>query len=224
VGGRGGHGGYGGYGGRGYGYGGYGWGYGGFGWGLGLGLGLGLYGAYPYYGYPYGYGYPYAPYPYGYPGYAAAPPTSGPPVGPVVSGSAYGYPYAGAPPSAGTPIVPVVPGSNAVLASGGTTPPGKSPDTDVTLIVRTPADAIVWINGVKTTQTGSRREFVSSGLAQGRNYTFDMRAEWTGLDGKSVEIHRRVPAQAGERRLVDFTLPAPSQSDIATVEFGSGSK
>ena len=94
----------------------------------------------------------------------------------------------------------------------------------MTLIVRTPADATVWINGVKTTQTGPRREFVSSGLAQGRNYTFDMRAEWMGLDGKSVEIHRRVPAQAGERRLVDFTLPAPSQSDIATVEFGSGSK
>ena len=194
--------GYGGYGGRGYGgYGRYGYGGWGFGYGFGLGLGVGYYGGYPYYGYggyPYDYGYPY---PYGYPGYAASPPIV-PPVGPVASAST------ASPVSGNGIVIPIV----------------KSPDTDVALIVHTPADAVVWVNGVKTTQTGPRREFVSSGLTPGLSYTFDIRAQWVAQDGRSMDIHRRVPAQAGERRAIDFLQPNPPQGDVTTVQVGASSK
>ena len=172
--------GYGGYGG--YGYGGRGYGYGGYGWGwggFGWGLGLGL-GA-GYYGWPY-YGYPYYPY-YGSPSPYPYP--------------AYPYPgYAGLGPNPNAPPNPVAPAGGVI-------------SNDVTLMIRTPAEATIWINGVKSTQTGTSREFVSSGLAQGRSYTFDVRAEWTGSDGKFMSLERRVPVQAGERRLIDFTLPSP---------------
>jgi uncharacterized protein (TIGR03000 family) len=213
IGGYGGHGGYGGYGGRGYGYGRYGYGYGGYGFGYGFGLGLGLgyyagypYYGYPYYGYPYAYGYPAAPYPYAYPGYAPA----------------YGPGYGASPPNADPasgPAIPPIPGS--VASAGGIAIPApRSPDTDVTLIVRIPADATVWINGVKTTQTGSRREFVSSGLAPGRSYTFDVRAQWVSLDGKPVDLHRKIAAQAGERRTVDFSPMTPLPGAVSANEAG----
>jgi uncharacterized protein (TIGR03000 family) len=193
---------YGGYGGYGYGrYGGYGWGGWGFGWGLGLGIGLGYpYYGYPYYGYPY-YGYPYYGYPYAY-GYTPGAPT-------VTGGSPLNP---GSPPP--VPVVPTVGATEPPLASG--------PDSEVTLVLRTPADATVWINGVKTTQTGARREFVSSGLAAGRSYTFDIRAEWLGADGKLAAAWRRLPVQAGERRLVDLTS-AGAQPNVTTADFG-GSK
>lgn len=200
--GRGGYGGYGGYGGgygrgyggygygRGYGYGGYGgwgwgWGWGGFGWGLGLGLGMGFYGS-PYYDYypPYpSYGYPYNPY-YGlppYPNYGTLPsPNTG---------------FAGANPS-GIPIP-------AVAQTGGVT------RNDVSLMIHTPTDATVWINGVKSTQTGASRDFTSAGLVPGRSYTYEVRAQWTVSEGKTMDVERHIVVQAGERRVIDFTLPAP---------------
>jgi uncharacterized protein (TIGR03000 family) len=79
--------------------------------------------------------------------------------------------------------------------------------------IRVPADAAVWVNGQQTTQTGPHREFLSSGLAPGRSYTFDIRARWTGSDGKSAEGQRAITVQGGERRTVDF-LTAPSPEPI----------
>jgi uncharacterized protein (TIGR03000 family) len=184
---RGGYGGYGGYGRGGYGgygYGGRGWGYGGYGWGWGgfgwgLGLGLGL----GYYGGPY-YGYPYYPY-------------SGYPYGPYAYGySAYPYAAGYAGPNPNMP-------PNPVSQAGGVV------SSDVTLMIRTPPDATVSINGTKSTQTGTSREFVSTGLAPGRSYTFTIRAEWKTADGKMMDHERSIPVQAGERRLIDFTLPSP---------------
>jgi uncharacterized protein (TIGR03000 family) len=197
-----GYGGYG-YGGRGY-YGGWGWGWG----GVGLGFGYGYYG-YPYYGYPY-----YGGYPAGYPDYGPA-----------------GYPYAaysGATPPpvppAGGPVGPVAsPGSAASALNISIPPiPGQAIDTDVTLIIRSNPDATIWINGVKTTQTGARREFTSSGLTPGRTYTFDVRAQWGGADGRALDLHRRVPVQAGERRSIDFTQPPVAEA--AVVEIPAGPK
>jgi uncharacterized protein (TIGR03000 family) len=203
---RGGYGGgYGGYGRGGYGYGGYGYGGWGYGWGwggfgLGLGLGAGYYG-YPYYGYPYyPYGYPGYPYAYGYPGYSSY---AGPALDPNSPVAAIG---------------PVAHPGSAASALSITIPPipGQEIDTSVSLIIRTAADATVWINGVKTTQTGPRREFASSGLTPGRTYTFDIRAQWVAADGRTMDLQRRIPVQAGERRSVDFNQP-PS-SDVTTVE------
>jgi uncharacterized protein (TIGR03000 family) len=67
----------------------------------------------------------------------------------------------------------------------------------------------VHINGEQTTQNGPRREFLSSGLSPGRVYTFNVSAHWTDPNGQQVELNRRIPVQGGERRTIDFLLPAP---------------
>jgi uncharacterized protein (TIGR03000 family) len=87
--------------------------------------------------------------------------------------------------------------------------PIRLTDTDVLLSVRVPPDAVVSINGQTTAQSGPRREFVSSGLAPGRTYTFAVSARWKGPGGEAVEQERRVPVQGGERRTVDFLGPPP---------------
>jgi uncharacterized protein (TIGR03000 family) len=151
--------------------------------GIGVGFGYG-------YGWGYPYGYPYYPYGYGYPIYVD--PLSGP--------APNGYPQAGT----GLGVVPGVPGN------AGAGPPVRLTERDVLLSVRVPPDAIVRINGVQTTQSGPRREFVSSGLAPGRTYTFAISARWTDPNGETVQVERRIPVQGGERRAVDFLMPASS--------------
>lgn len=76
-------------------------------------------------------------------------------------------------------------------------------DSDVLFRVRVPANATVWINGDKTTQTGSAREYTSSGLTPGKNYTYEFRAQWLE-NGKEVESTRKIKVQGGERRHIEF--------------------
>jgi uncharacterized protein (TIGR03000 family) len=76
-------------------------------------------------------------------------------------------------------------------------------DSDVLLNVRVPVTAKVWVNGEPTTQTGPAREFISSGLTPGRNYTYTIKAEWNEA-GRTVDRTMKVPVQGGERRTVDF--------------------
>jgi uncharacterized protein (TIGR03000 family) len=139
------------------------------------------------------YGYPYDDY-YGYPLY-------GPP-----------YPY---------PVpYPVVVQGTAPPPGGACAgpPPAQLGDSDVFLNVRVPPEATVWINGVKATQTGPHREFVSSGLVPGSSYTFTVLARWTGPDGQMVELQRRIPVQGGERRTVDFTQPATAPTEAPVMD------
>lgn len=189
-----GHGGFGhgGFGYRGYGFRGYG--YGGYGWfPFGLGLGLG-YGLG--YGSGWGYGYPYYPY-YAYPSV------------PVYVSPGYG---------------PACPVAGQAPASGAGAPGGpvRLTDMDVLLNIRVPPDAVVRINGQQTTQGGPRREFVSSGLAPGRTYTFMVTARWTDATGKPVELEQRVHVQGGERRNVDFLAPPPLPAEIPVVHRSGG--
>ncbi len=169
--------------GRGF-YGGYRGYYGYPGWyGLGLGVGLGC--AYAY-GYPY-----YCPYGYPYPVYVD-------PYGPAPVAA---YPPPG--PGAVQGAVPASPSSPAPRM------PVRLTESDVLLSVHVPPDANVWINGEKTTQTGPRREFLSSGLTPGRSYTFVLAAQWTEPDGRKLERQRRLSVQGGERRNIDFLAPPP---------------
>jgi uncharacterized protein (TIGR03000 family) len=70
--------------------------------------------------------------------------------------------------------------------------------------VRVPTTAEVWFEGDKTSQTGSDRSFVSPQLQPGKSFTYDIRARWTGPDGKVVDQTRQVPVRANERSTVDF--------------------
>ena len=78
----------------------------------------------------------------------------------------------------------------------------------VTVVVRVPADAEVWFEGVKTKQTGTERRFVSPPVLPGR-YTYDIRATWKE-NGREVTRSRRVAVQAGGTYRVDLTA-APNE-------------
>jgi uncharacterized protein (TIGR03000 family) len=100
----------------------------------------------------------------------------------------------------------------------GAVQPVRLTEADVLLSIRVPSDAVVRINGEKTTQTGPRREFLSSGLLPGRSYTFTVSAAWTAANGEAVEVQRRIAVQGGERRTIDFLMPPPAANDAPALE------
>jgi uncharacterized protein (TIGR03000 family) len=162
-----------GYGRGGYGYGGYGRG-GYYGWG-----GYGWGGIYPYYGYGYGYGgYPYdglSAYSY-YPNY-------------------YGY-------GNGTPtyLYPNAPVTIDTRASAYYAPPT---DNSAMIHLRVPDNATVWVDGDRTQQTGSDRNFSTPSLTPGKTFEYQIKARWME-DGKPVEKTRTVDVRANQTSNVDF--------------------
>jgi uncharacterized protein (TIGR03000 family) len=81
------------------------------------------------------------------------------------------------------------------------------------LLVDVPADAQVFVNGAKTSSTGSQRRFVSRGLASGRAYEFTVRMT-VDRNGKPSEQTKTVAVSAGERSSVSFAdaMSAPKTS------------
>jgi uncharacterized protein (TIGR03000 family) len=76
------------------------------------------------------------------------------------------------------------------------------------LDVRLPAEAELWVDGKKTSQSGETRKFTTPDLKPGQEYAYEMRAHWNGKDGKKEET-RRVAFRAGQQVKVDFTKPGP---------------
>ena len=68
----------------------------------------------------------------------------------------------------------------------------------VTLRMRVPSDARVWIEDAAMSQSGSDRSFVSPPLTSGRDYVYHVRAQWNE-NGKTVERKREVTVHAGDR-------------------------
>ena len=101
----------------------------------------------------------------------------------------YGYPYAStyvyrAPAYASTQ--PVAPANSASIR------------------VTVPADATVWFDDKKTTQSGSERLFESPPLRPGAAYSYDIKAQWRDQDGKEVMQVRHVDVSANASISVDF--------------------
>jgi uncharacterized protein (TIGR03000 family) len=69
--------------------------------------------------------------------------------------------------------------------------------------VRLPANAQVFINGEKTTSTGTIREYETPELNPERVYTYLVRATWVE-DGITVEKRLRVRALSGNRVTINF--------------------
>jgi uncharacterized protein (TIGR03000 family) len=193
-----------GYGGYGYGRGFGGFGYGGYGYGRGYGYGgygyrRGFYGGYYPYGYGFGVGYGAAGYGYGYGlgygtgfyGYETAP--------------AYGY--SGDASNLVGYSSSVVSDYYSPSAFAAISPASDLPDTAVVLDVRVPANAEIWVNGVKMHLTGASREFVSPPLTPSQVGTYDLRARWEE-DGQQVQRTRRVTVRAGDRLSINFINPS----------------
>ncbi len=69
--------------------------------------------------------------------------------------------------------------------------------------VQVPADAELYLEGIKTKQTGTNRVFVSPPLSPGRQYVYEVRARWTE-NGQPVEQTRSLVVIAGQRLAVRF--------------------
>jgi uncharacterized protein (TIGR03000 family) len=65
-----------------------------------------------------------------------------------------------------------------------------------TIRVAVPCEAKVWIDGQATCQSGANRVFESPPLAPGKEFTYTVKAEWRGPDGKNVCLTRQVDIQA----------------------------
>jgi uncharacterized protein (TIGR03000 family) len=125
-----------------------------------------------YYGYPYAYNYPY------------------------YYGTSYPYDY-------GTDVYPY--GADYY---GSDTPPVRyqayyPPDAPagvantVQIDVVVPPAAEIWFNGVKTSQSGAYRQFVSPALTPGQDYHYNLEARWVE-GGRTVTRTRTVTIHAGD--------------------------
>jgi uncharacterized protein (TIGR03000 family) len=72
------------------------------------------------------------------------------------------------------------------------------------ITIRVPAGAKVWFDGEPTAQTGTTRAFVSPPLEPGRDYHYEVRAQWPDGAG-TVERTRRLSFRAGDTIALDFS-------------------
>jgi uncharacterized protein (TIGR03000 family) len=83
-------------------------------------------------------------------------------------------------------------------------------DNTVHISVIVPANAEVWFDQERTSQTGFVREFESPSVSPGRFYSYDIRARWP-VGGRNVESVRHITVRAGDRTTVDFSRPPASE-------------
>ncbi len=86
----------------------------------------------------------------------------------------------------------------------------------VSINIRVPADAKVWFDGQSTRQQGTFRQFVSPPIQQGKDYTYDIKAQWND-NGKTVTKTKTVTVHAGERLTLDML-----KGENGTVTVNSG--
>jgi uncharacterized protein (TIGR03000 family) len=104
-------------------------------------------------------------------------------------------------PAAGPPKSNRAPPVEVRVLFGAATPAPAAALAQIDLQV--PADAQVWFDGEKTTQTGSPRQFVSPPLTPGRAYTYEVRAAWKE-GGREVMESRRLSVRAGDHLTASF--------------------
>jgi uncharacterized protein (TIGR03000 family) len=154
------------------------------------GFSRGFYGGYfPGYGYGWG-GYPGyyygSPYYYGYaPSYYYSSP------------SYYGY----APSYYYMPDAYTVAPST-VLSTSAYPPSGE---TQVHIQLTVPENAEVWFDDTKTTQTGRERDYTTSNLTPGREYSYNLHVRWRDANGQMVEKEKKVSFRPGDNLRFDFT-------------------
>jgi uncharacterized protein (TIGR03000 family) len=82
------------------------------------------------------------------------------------------------------------------------------PDQPARIDVEAPARAKIYCDGAKTNLAGTIRQFVTPALSPGREYFYELRAEWKEGE-RTVSVTKRVTFHAGDRVTVSF-LDKPS--------------
>jgi uncharacterized protein (TIGR03000 family) len=93
--------------------------------------------------------------------------------------------------------------------------PAAVPENTARVNVMLPSDADLFIQGVRMTEQGSYREFVSPPLIPGEDYTYDIRARWNE-NGRDVVRSEVVRVRAGQRTDVDL-MRAPEAPATPTL-------
>jgi uncharacterized protein (TIGR03000 family) len=84
----------------------------------------------------------------------------------------------------------------------------RQPDNRATIRLQAPtADAEVWFDCEKTSQTGTIRDYYSPPLTPGKSYVYRIRVRWLE-NGKPVEKERTIHVRANTRQDVDFAKTA----------------
>ncbi len=84
-------------------------------------------------------------------------------------------------------------------------PPANSGETalPVALSVAVPADAEIWLEGVKTTSTGTLRQFVTPALKPGQDYILNVRIRFR-RNNEDVDQTRSLRVRAGDNLRLDY--------------------
>jgi uncharacterized protein (TIGR03000 family) len=167
-----------------------------FGYGYGFGSPYGYGGLY---GSPYGYG--MAPYGYGMQ-YGGYPYYGGSYVAPVVLSVSTASVAASTPPRMRPVAYPAIPYRDMAEATPAVAAPGG---TQARIDIRVPTEsAEVWCEGVRMTQTGVERHFVTPALEPGSVYTMEIRVRWNDANGKPQSRTDRIEVRAGASQAVNF--------------------
>src|SRR5215831_4279258 len=88
------------------------------------------------------------------------------------------------------------------------TTPGRAeaqaPPDKALIVVRLPAGAMLLIGSGPTSQTGAERLFLSPPLEPGKQYSYELTAEWKA-NGQPHKVVREAVVRAGATTVVDFS-------------------
>ena len=87
------------------------------------------------------------------------------------------------------------------------------PADSALLSVEVPAGATIYVNGTKTSATGTVRQYVSRGLAAGKRYEFTVRMT-VDRDGQTSEQTKVVSLAAGGRSSLSFTADSAPKTSL----------
>jgi uncharacterized protein (TIGR03000 family) len=81
-----------------------------------------------------------------------------------------------------------------------------------TLVVNLPADAVLTVDGERTTSTSAQRVFRTPALNPGRDFEYTLTAKVVRA-GREEVIEQRVTVRAGEQTTVRLELPTPAAAE-----------
>ncbi|MBR0191888.1 MAG: TIGR03000 domain-containing protein [Thermoguttaceae bacterium] len=96
--------------------------------------------------------------------------------------------------------------SNAVYHQTAYTQPEATHENSGIISISVPEDAVVYVNDIRTTATGTNRSFVSFGLQSGNEYDYVIRAE-VMRNGQTYVETKIVTLKAGQKDAVAFAFP-----------------
>jgi uncharacterized protein (TIGR03000 family) len=88
------------------------------------------------------------------------------------------------------------------------TPSVSSAEAPVTIQVRLPEDAEMWVDGKKMAEKGSSRRFQSPPLAPGQDYVYELRVRWKE-DGRTMDYTRNITVRAGDKLNLNLLSARP---------------